>query len=122
MPFKNGVDVVKEMQKYYADHSDRLLPPVYVFLTAFVTPPFKQYAARHGVRECYQKPISVSHLKAIIMGKYTESVEADVTNKQCADDTSLKRIEGSESENFEDIQEVEEMVDDDSELVFEEVC
>jgi CheY-like chemotaxis protein len=45
MPFKNGIEVVKELKQYFLDNCEKLEPPVYVFLTAFAAPAFKAYTA-----------------------------------------------------------------------------
>ena len=58
MPYLNGIEVVREMQKFYALHKDRLVEPLYVFLTAFTTPNFKRYVSSLGVHHCHEKPLS----------------------------------------------------------------
>ena len=62
MPYKSGIEVVKEIQKFYAKHKDRLVEPLYVFLTAFATPNFKNYVTSLGVNHCFEKPLSEDHL------------------------------------------------------------
>jgi DNA-binding NarL/FixJ family response regulator len=37
MPFKNGIEVVKELKLFFSKFEDKLKPPEFVFLTAFVT-------------------------------------------------------------------------------------
>lgn len=74
MPFKNGLEVVGELRRFFAERADRLAPPAFVFLTAFVTPAFVAHARRHGVHESCEKPISLPKLKAILRGEFEEDL------------------------------------------------
>ena len=66
MPYMTGMEVVKEMQKFYSLHKDRLVEPMYVFLTAFTTPNFKKYVSGLGVNHCYEKPLSEDQLLTLV--------------------------------------------------------
>ena len=43
----------------------KLEEPVYVFLTAFSTVPFRKHLATLGVKNVYEKPIQLEQLKII---------------------------------------------------------
>ncbi len=62
MPQKNGVQVLKEIRTFYGyqqmnDNDVKIEEPVFVFLTAFMTPAFKKHLADLGVQHIYEKPI-----------------------------------------------------------------
>jgi CheY-like chemotaxis protein len=70
MPQKNGVQVLKEIRAYFSylkDNSNevKIEEPVFVFLTAYMTPAFKKHLADLGVQHIYEKPIQREQLDII---------------------------------------------------------
>jgi hypothetical protein len=70
MPQKNGVQVLKEIRAFcgYLQENEnevKIEQPVFVFLTAFVTPAFKKHLADLGVQHIYEKPIQKEQLDII---------------------------------------------------------
>ena len=70
MPQKNGVQVLKEIRAFYGylqdnDNEVKIVEPVFVFLTAFMTPAFKKHLAELGVQHIYEKPIQKEQLGVI---------------------------------------------------------
>ena len=64
MPRLNGIQVVEKLrlfikQKNAAIEGDKLyiVPPRFVFLTAFLTSVFKQHIAKLGIKDAYEKPV-----------------------------------------------------------------
>ena len=62
MPKKTGLEVFNEVKRFYEIqkeiHSDvEIIEPVYVFLTAYVTPIFKYHLKSLGIQHIYEKPI-----------------------------------------------------------------
>ena len=62
MPKKTGLEVFNEIKRFYEKqkqiHSDvEIIEPVYVFLTAFMTPAFKHHLKSLGINHVYEKPI-----------------------------------------------------------------
>ena len=52
MPFKNGIDVVKEVRELYQDYSldlPNLLDPEFVFLTGFMSHAFRKHLLSIGI-------------------------------------------------------------------------
>ncbi len=62
MPKKNGIEVLQEVKNLYREleymnSSVTVEEPVYVFLTAFMTPAFKIHLLNLGIKHVYEKPI-----------------------------------------------------------------
>jgi len=63
MPFKNGLQVVKEVKEFYNKLRSKnnkliLIDPHFVFLTAFSTNSLRKHLESMNVKSCYEKPIS----------------------------------------------------------------
>jgi len=66
MPFKNGIDVVKEVRELYSVYSldfPNLVDPEFVFLTGFMSTGFKRHLVSIGIEEIYEKPLSDDKLR-----------------------------------------------------------
>ena len=64
---------MNEIRAYFADQRKlhkgiEIVEPVYAFLTAFMTPDFRDHVTRLGVRHIYDKPIQKSQLYRIFVG------------------------------------------------------
>jgi hypothetical protein len=64
------VQVLKEIRAFYGfqqenDNDIKIEEPVFVFLTAFMTPTFKKHLADLGVQHIYEKPIQKEQLDII---------------------------------------------------------
>lgn len=82
-----------EVRELYATQNKvnskvKLEEPVYVFLTAFSTVHFRKHVAGLGVKNVYEKPIQLEHLK-IIFEQNTwmrwnsyDSLEVPLLNKE----------------------------------------
>lgn len=62
MPKKTGLEVFQEIKRFYERqkeiHSDvEIIEPVYVFMTAYMTPTFKGFLKSQGINHIYEKPI-----------------------------------------------------------------
>ena len=78
MPHKNGLEVVKEVKKYYryvagcSGDSDwigqPLQEPTYIFLTAFGSSKvFRKNCHKVGVKFIFEKPLRKDKLKTLLM-------------------------------------------------------
>ena len=81
MPRKNGLDVIVSLQKIIKkinSASDiQIVPPRFVFLTAYSTLTFRKHAKQHGVECILEKPIQKDVLDAIIKGRVINRSEAE---------------------------------------------
>ena len=62
MPKKTGLQVYNEVKTFYEmqreKHADiKIIEPVYVFLTAYMTPQFRVHLTSMGIQHHYEKPI-----------------------------------------------------------------
>ena len=71
MPFKNGIDVVKEIRHFYREISTRkddivLIEPIYIFLTTFgESKSFEDFAYQAGVDHVFKKPLDSQQLQIV---------------------------------------------------------
>lgn len=66
MPYKNGIEVVKDVRELYSVFSldfPHLVDPNFVFLTGFMTTALKNHLLTLGIDEIYEKPLSEEKLK-----------------------------------------------------------
>jgi CheY-like chemotaxis protein len=65
MPYKNGIEVVKEVTCLYEPFKDRILPK-FVFVTAHGdNKAYREYCLDQGVNKVYGKPLEASQLQEL---------------------------------------------------------
>ena len=72
MPLKTGIEVVKEVRKFYKFTSQRskinLIEPEFIFLTAFSSISLQNHIKTMKINHCYEKPATLDLLKKLLIG------------------------------------------------------
>jgi CheY-like chemotaxis protein len=70
MPRLNGIQCAKRIRDFIDDwntqHGEEYEEPVFVFITAFKTDAFKKNMDDLGFNICFEKPIQIASLKALL--------------------------------------------------------